>query len=651
MLTDYSEITPHSMRRAVDQALSDADDLVAGAESAGAIRTFENSLSPLEEAATLVADAYGVGPFLARAHPDPEVRAAAIELEERLAKWRTDLVFRRGLYEAVTGYDTTDEAAALTGTKRRLLDFWKRDLRRAGHELPDAERARLQQLQERLVELEVHFATNLDAYEDWIVAGIDDLEGLPEDYVARLEDGDEPGTKKVTMAYPDYRPFMEQSNRRDLRQALQFKFWNRAVTDNRPLLEEAVRIRDEIAEVLGYATWAHYAIEVKMAKTPDAVFGFYDGIVPGLTKKAQQERDVLQARHEIEYPGDTMQSWDWTYHHTQQRKSDHGVDPVEVSAYFELEATIDGMFDITGDVLGLDYRRLDDASTWHQDVMVFEIRDRARDEAMAYFHADLFPRSGKFGHAAAFPLVYGKALPDATYRKPVAAILCNFTKPTADRPSLLTHDEAITLFHEFGHVLHFCLTTVDLIRFSGFDTEWDFVEAPSQIMEHWMWRPEVLQRFARHHETGEPIPTELVDRLIAARDLNTGLFSIRQVSLGMFDLALHANTGAKDLDATQREAYAYTQLPFHEGTFSPASFGHLMGGYDAGYYGYLWSKVYGDDMFAAFEEAGVLDPVVGARYRTEVLARGGARDAMDHLRAFLGREPSSDAFLRNLGLD
>jgi oligopeptidase A len=639
------------MQHDVDTALDEADCLIDSVESAAAARTWSNTMAPLDEAETLVSDGYGVGPFLARAHPDQAIRAAAVDLEEQVAKWRTNLVFRRALYEALSEYAATDEAEALTGTRRRYLDFWLRDLRRAGHALSDEDRATLQRRQQRLVELEVGFATNLDAYEDWIVAGPEDLAGLPDDYVARLDDADEPGMKKVTLAYPDYRPFMEHSPRRDLRKALQHKFWNRAVEANRPLLEEAVALRDEIAELLGYDTWARYAIEVKMAKTPSEVFDFYDSIVPGLTKKAQAERDLLQARHEVDHPGDTMQSWDWIYHHTEQQKSDYGVDPVEVSKYFELESTIDGMFDITGEVFGLDYRRLEGASTWHPDVMVFEIRDRERDEAIAYFHADLFPRSGKFGHAAAFPLVYGKQLSDGTYRKPIAAILCNFTKPTADQPSLLTHNEALTLFHEFGHVLHFCLTTVDLVRFSGYDAEWDFVEAPSQIMEHWMWRPEVLQRFAKHHQSGEPIPEELVERLVAARDLNIGLHTIRQVSLGMMDMGLHARRGPKDLDALHRETYAYTQLPFHEDTFSPASFGHLMGGYDAGYYGYLWSKIYGDDMFAAFDEAGVLDPDVGRRYRQEILATGGSRDAMDHLRAFLGREPSTDAFLANLGLN
>jgi Zn-dependent oligopeptidase len=239
---------------------------------------------------------------------------------------------------------------------------------------------------------------------------------------------------------------------------------------------------------------------------------------------------------------------------------------------------------------------------------------------------------------------------DGSYRPPVAAVVANFTKPGPDTPSLLKHDEVLTLFHEFGHTLHFCLTEVDHPRFAGYETEWDFVEAPSQIMEHWTWESDVLGRFAAHYETGEPIPADMVGRLVDARDQNVALSTLRQCYLGRFDLAIHTTRGVVDLDAAAREAYELTLLPFHEGTHFAASFGHLMGGYDAGYYGYQWAKVYGDDMFSIFSDAGILDPTVGIRYRSEVLARGSSRDAIEHLRAFLEREPSPDAYLRDLGL-
>ena len=425
---------------------------------------------------------------------------------------------------------------------------------------------------------------------------------------------------------------------------------NRAAEANKGLLAEAVDLRDRMARLLGHATWAHYAMEVKMAEVPERVREFYDGLIPRLESKASTELQAMAEMLAVDHPGATLEPWDSTYLDNEQRRRDYGVDQNEVAAYFPLEGVVDGMFDLTGEVFGLSYRRLEDAAPWHADVALYEISDTETGSVIAYFYADLFPREGKYGHAAAFNIVYGRRRPDGDYERPVAAIVANFTKPGADSPSLLKHSEALTLFHEFGHILHFCLTTVDLHRFSGFDTEWDFVEAPSQIMEHWMWKPEVLGRFARHYRTGEPIPADLVERLVAARDLNVGTTTMRQVFLGELDLALHDAGEGKDLDAIYRDAYRLTGLPFHEGTFFPASFGHLMGGYDAGYYGYLWSKVYGDDMFSVFEAEGVTSPAVGRRYRTEILAAGGARDATEHLRAFLGREPNSEAFLRNLGL-
>jgi thimet oligopeptidase len=657
MLYDYATTTADGIDAIAETAIADANQLVASAIAAPSPRTWANTIDPLERAGTIMGDAYGRSPFMARVHPEKEVRDRAVTIEERMAKWGTDLIFRPDLFAAVKAYSETDEAEALEGTRARLVDFWLRDLRRAGHELSKSDQAELQRMQQRLIELQVEYSKNLDEWEDDLEVSRDDLAGLPDEYIEGLKPGDIEGTYKVGMAYPDYIPFIEQAERRDIRKALQFKFWNRAADANTPLLAEAVELRRKMAGLFGLETWAHFAMEVKMAKTPEAVSSFYDSIVPQLTSKAQDDiatmTDMLaadaSAADEL-LGGFRLQSWDSNYYTTQLRKRDYGIDQNEVARYFPLKQVVDGMFDITGDVFGLEYQRVQDAKAWHPDVFLYEIRNAGESDSIAYFYADLFPREGKFGHAAAFPLISGQLLDDGSYRKPVAAIVANFTKPTDTAPSLLKHDEALTLFHEFGHILHFCLTTVDVMRFAGFDTEWDFVEAPSQIMEHWMWQPEVLQRFARHHETGAPIPEDLVKRLVAARDLNVGLLTMRQIFLGKFDLILHGSSEPVDIEQANREAYALSGFPFYEGTHFGASFGHLMGGYDAGYYGYLWSKVYGDDMFSVFAEQGVLSPDVGRRYRDEVLAMGHSRDAIDHLRAFLGREPSSDAFLANLGL-
>ncbi len=644
MIYDLSAATAASIRDATTRAIQDAEDLVSEA-TASSSTTFAERIAPLDSAVGTIEDANGYGPFLSNFHVDKDVRDAGNEAEQLLSKWMTDLVARRDVYEAVHAVDGT----SLDGLERRSWDEWCRDLRRAGHELAEADRNRVQELRQRLIELQVEYARNIAEHKDHLEVAINDLDGFPPTYVEALEPGDAPHTVKVTLDYPAYVPFMEQAPIRDQRRVLQHKYQNRAVDANRVLLEEAIAIRSEIADILGYETWAEYSMEVKMAD-PAAVEELYASVVPSLTEVGLAERAKLEELLRRDHPGATLELWDRAYYHTLQQKLDYGIDQNEVAEYFPLEAVIGGMLDVTGEVFGLTYSTVDDYPTWHGDVLTYRIDDRASADPIAFFHLDLHPRDGKYTHAACWSVVSRRTEADGSVRLPVAAVAANFTKPTGDTPSLLKHDEALTLWHEFGHVLHACLTEVDTQRFAGFDTEWDFVEAPSQIMENWMWNAEVLERFAAHYETGEPIPGELVERLVAARDQNIALLTLRQVYLGKYDLMMHTAGSTPDLEQLDVAASEYSLLPHHEGTFMAASFGHLMGGYDAGYYGYLWSHVYGDDMFSVFEEEGILSPEVGKRYRTEVIGAGSSRDAWDHLRAFLGREPNAEAFLRKLGI-
>jgi thimet oligopeptidase len=649
MRYDYTTITAGSVSEITESAITQAEAAVDAAVGVAGPRTYANTMAPLDRAGVVISDVSGRGAFMAKVHSDADVRAAGVAAGERMAKWGSDLIMRSDLATAIRSYAMTDDDRSLDGLEARNLDFWLRDLRRAGHDLDDADRERLRELQQRLIELQVAFSSNLDEWDDGIDMTRGDLAGLPDSYVERLEPGTSEATFRVSMQYPDYIPFIEEAENRDLRRQMQFKFWNRAAEENTPLLAEAVALREEIADLLGYDTWARCAMEVKMAD-PEAVDELYDSIIPGLTSRGVEELAALEDLASLDLGDEAIQSWDWMYYHTKQRRRDYGIDQSEVAEYFPLETVVEGMFEITGGVLGLEYREIEETGAWHDDVKLYEIRNSGSEQSIAYFYADLFPREGKFGHAACFSIVGGMREESGDYRAPVAAIVANFTKPGPGSPSLLKHDEAVTLFHEFGHVLHFCLTEVDHPRFAGYDTEWDFVEAPSQIMEHWMWQPEVLQQFARHYTTGEMIPSDLVERLVAARDQNIALTTLRQAFLGKFDLAIHTGHGDVDIEQATRDAFALTLIPYHDGTHFAASFGHLMGGYDAGYYGYQWAKVYGDDMFSVFSHEGVLSPEVGARYRSEVLARGYSRDAIEHLRAFLGREPSSDAYLKNLGL-
>ena len=650
MLFDYTTVTPESITADVDGTLARADAIVDGIAAGSDSRTYASVLGRLEDVADMTASLFGRTGFMGYVHPDEEMRTTGQQLEERISKWGIEISFRPDLYRAVKAFAESEEARALTGEKARLLEFTMRDFRKAGHELSESDQARLKELSNRLVELGTQFQKNIADVDDTLEVTRDDLAGMPDWYADSLEPTEDGDRLQITMAYPHVVPFVQNASRRDLREALMFKFNNRAREVNRVILAEAVDIRQEIAELFGQESWAHHLLDERMAEKPENVFEFYDSLLAPLQAAAREEiarmTDLL--RRDTDDESAELQAYDWQYYDTLLRKTEYGVDPNEVAQYFELNQVLDGMFEITGEVFGLTYERVD-APTWHPEVITYAIHDAASGDLISHFYMDLFPREAKFSHAAAFPLVPGRRLDDGTYQHPVSAIVANVTKPTEERPSLLQHQEVETMFHEFGHILHQTLTKAELVRFSGTSVERDFVEAPSQIMEHWTWKPDVLQRFARHHETGEPIPEDLVDRLVAAKNLNIALMKLRQVTYGTLDMNLHGPNSDRDLDRALRDANAISLLPTHEGTFFPSSFGHLFG-YDAGYYGYLWSEVYGDDMWSRFEKEGYTSPEVGADYRREILEAGGARDGMDHLRAFLGREPDNTAFLVNIGI-
>jgi thimet oligopeptidase len=646
MLYDYRAVTAESVTAETDAAIALADALVDGAVRAAP--SFAGTVQPLETAGAELIRAYGIGAFMGQVHNDRAVRDAGSAAEEALQKWQVALVFRRDLFEAVRAFSQTEEAAELTGERARLLAHWLRDFRRAGHELDEAARAELERLRTQLVEVEVAFQRNINEFRDGIDVTREQLAGLPDPYIERLSPGEAEGTLRVSLDYPELNPFLEQAHDRGLRRTLFEKNWTKADAQNRALLDQALDLRRQIAALLGQPTWAHYAIEVKMAKDPTRVTSFYDDLAPPVASAIERELGALTDRLDADGEAGPMTMADWRYYDTQLRREAYGVDQDQLSEYLPLDAVLDGMFAITGEVFGLDYVELDDAKAWDPAVRLFEIRDRASGDHIAHFYADLHPRQGTFGHAAAFPLVVGHRAADGGYVAPVSAIVANMTPPSADRPSLLKHSEVVTLFHEFGHILHMSLTRAEFARFSGASTEWDFVEAPSQIMEHWTWEPAVLARITRHYETGEPMPAELVESLRRSRYVNVGLTTGIQAFYGLVDQAIHAGTESPD-EALHR-TFAVTGMPYPEGTFMLSGFGHLVGGYDAGYYGYLWAAVIGDDMFSRFSGEGVLSQEVGSAYRREILEPNGSRDAEDLVRAFLGRQPSNAEFLRLRGM-
>ncbi len=611
-------------------------------------RTFDNTPWALDRAGADLSDQTASDTFLKYVSPAAPVRDAANECETLLGQFSVDVYSREDLYRALKDYAAKGEA--LTGESKRLVEKELLDFKRSGLELPKEQRQKVLDLRKKLVEREATFGKNINEFKDYALYEKSDLDGLPEDFVSRLEKVD--GKYKVGLDYPDYFPFMENAQKGEARRVLEGKFNNRATRENLPVLKEVLALRLEAARLLGYPTHAHYILEDRMAKDPKTVAAFIARLRKKLKVLGSAELETLKAlKFVFEGKGadETFNAWDWRFYDNQLKKAKYSIDSQKIKEYFPADHVTEQMLAVYQKLLGLKYRKIE-GSTWHPDVKLYEISDAAGGEPIAYFYMDLFPRDGKYKHAAAFSLISGRVVPDGRYQKPVSAMVANFNKPTKDRPSLLTHDEVETFFHEFGHIMHQTLTKARYGRFSGSATARDFVEAPSQMLENWVWDAEVLKQLSGHWEDrGRKLPKELLDKMLAAKNVNSGLVNLRQLLFGSVDQEYHGVPPSDTTKAYARLAKDIAMIPTSEGTHPEASFGHLMG-YDSGYYGYMWSKVYAEDMFSRFKAEGVLNPTLGRRYRVEILEKGSSRDEMESLKAFLGREPSEEAFLESIGL-
>ncbi len=652
-LIDFPSVTPDRVASECQAAIDSCDAAVAGIVAVPhEERTFANTMLALEEAGDVLSQASGQYAFMGYVSTDEQVRATAREWDEKIDKHAVALSFREDIYEAVKAFSETDEAKALAGEEARLLEHELRDYRRNGFGLPAGERAKVKAIMDELVALDVKFRNAIDDWSDAIVVNREDLIGMPPQWIEGLQKVEEGGETKyrVSLDYPELHPFMANAQREDLRRELFIKNELKGGAENVQRLEEGLRLRGEAARLLGYDSWAAYRTETRMAKSREAVDAFLADLRQKVAVKASVDmRELADAKREHAGGGE-VQIWDWRFYNNYLLRTKYAVDEFEVAKYFPLDAVVDGLFSITQKMMAVRYTEAKDAPRWHPDVQAFDISEASGGEPFARFYMDLFPRPNKYGHAAAFTLRRGRTRPDGSYQKPVSAIVANFTKPGAASPSLLRHQEVVTFFHEFGHILHQTLTRAQRARFSGTATERDFVEAPSQMLEHWCWEPEVLGTFARHYETGDPLPQVLLDSMIAAKNLSSGIATQRQLYFATLDMAYHSPGFDGDSTAMVRELHEITGFPHTPDTHFQSGFGHLFG-YDAGYYGYLWSHVFGDDMYTRFEAAGPLDLDTGSHYRRKILERGGSVDGDQLVRDFLGREPNNEAFLRGLGLE
>ena len=647
---DYRAVDAAAIAARGSQSIAAAEEQIAALVAVpDQDRTEANTLWALDDVRDGLAQAGGRYAFLAEVTPDPETRAAARRFRLELAEFTTRLGFREDLYQALRALARLPVGQALAGESRRYLDFALRDFRRNGFDLDLTVRTELQTLKERLVELGISFRRNIAEHEDELLLSRDQLAGLPEAYIDRLREVEtQDGPKlRVSLDYPEFYPFLEAAQDESLRRRLFIKNHNRATRLNILILEEALALRARVAEVLGYGSWAEYVLELRMAERPETALSFLQDLERRVRTKAEQDIAELTAlkRRETGDHEARLELWDWRYYQQQRLRERYDIDQFSVAEYFPLEETLTGMLSVYADLVGVRFTPVDDPRAWHPDVRLYAISDAESGEHIAHAYLDLHPRPDKYGHAAAFTLRPGRQTRHG-YQPPVSAIVANFTRPTRSSPSLLRHSEVQTLFHEFGHILHQTLTRARFTEFSGSNVQRDFVEAPSQMLEHWVWDARVLAGFARHHRDGRPLPASTLARLVESKHVASGLFWLRQIYFARLDLAYHGAARVTDTDAAARELHPITGFPFPEGTQFQAGFGHLFG-YDAGYYGYLWAKVFGDDMFTRFRDD---RDAAGRDYRRLILEPGGSVDAAELLRSFLGREPASDAFLADIGL-
>ncbi len=625
-------------------------DLAALIAIPQAERTFDNTIMGYERAFDNYGNALGMSGFLSYVSTDKKFRDAANDLQMQISQYMVDVATRRDVYKAIREY--TDTNPKLDPVQAKLVKEMLIGFKNSGMDLNDADLEKFKALNKEKAEYIIKFDKNIQEYKDPLAVTQEQLKGLGEDYIQKLAKTDD-GKYLVTLDYPDYVPFMQNADDEQARKELEFKFNRRGGQENVELLEKTLTLRREIAHLLGYKNHAELRLEDRMAKNPKTVMTFLKDLqkkLKPLGKKEDKEM-IAYKNSKTGKNSRTLYSWESGYWSNKFRKENLELDSEKIKEYFPSQVVIDGMLDLFGGVFGITFEPVD-IPVWHPDVKAFKIKDKATGELVAYFYMDLYPREGKYKHAACFGLVDGEEKQDGTYQIPFVAIVANLNKPSGDTPSLLKHGEVETLFHEFGHVLHNALTKAKYSAFSGTSVSWDFVEAPSQMLERWAWDPQVLKKISKHYKTGEPLPDELIKRMIAAKNFGAGGMYLRQDFFAQYDMTLHTADTTPD---STKLYFALTKkirgLPLTKGTIPQASFGHIMGGYDAGYYGYLWSEVIAEDFFGEFKKHGIFNPETGLKFRREILEKGGTLDEEKMVENFLGRPVDNKPFLKSIGLE
>src|SRR6059036_279793 len=651
------EQTPQAVEGSMKDAIAKANAALdqIGAQDLGKV-TFKSTVVALDDATYQAGPAANKATIIKETNTNPAMRTAAENAVKAFQEWAVGIDYREDVYRAIKAF--ADTHPKLTGEDEKLLKETLRDYRRAGLELPPDQRKEVEQLRKELSKLGTDFDSNIVKAAAPVMFTKADLDGLPESFFASpgIKTGDDVYTVMANVTW-QFNTVEENAKSEATRKQLYVIRETLAKDTNVPVLNQMLALLNKIALRLGYKSWDDFQTEVKMAKTGANAEKYINDLVAGSQPKFDSEVAELQKLKAADTndPNARIMVWDWRYYSNQRDKQKYAVDKEALRAFFPFQKVLDGMFNIYQSIFGLKFEKITAPDMWTDDLQLYLVTDAATGEPLGMFYLDMFPREGKFNHFAQFDIISGKMLPDGKYQRPTVALLCNFPPATADKPSLLTHQDVETLFHEFGHALHSIVTRARYGRFAGTHVPGDFVEAPSQMLQNWVWDKKVLDTFAADFkDTSKKIPTEIVKKMNDAKLANSGVLYRRQFAFASLDLALHdphPEDMPYDCVAISNPILEKVFLPIDPSTTFVSYFGHL-NGYDAGYYGYAWADAIAADMATVFEKAkdGYLDKPAGMKLRREIYEVGDSREVNVSIEKFLGRKQSVQPFLKKIGI-
>ncbi len=668
-LPPFSAIKPEHVVPAVTQALADCRAAVEKVVAQGAPYNWDNLVQPLAEVDDRLSRLFSPVSHLNSVKNSPELREAYEQTLPLLSEYSTWVGQHEGLYQAYRDLKQGASYGALDVAQKKAVDNSLRDFELSGIGLSKEKQQRYGEIAARLSELGSTYSNNvLDATMGWskLITDEAQLSGLPESALAAAKAQAEAKEQQgwlLTLDIPSYLPVMTYCDNQALREEMYRAYSTRASDqgpnagkwDNSEVMTEALALRHEMAELLGFASYAEESLATKMAESPAQVLDFLTDLAKRARPQGEKELAQLREFARKEFGVDELQPWDLTYYGEKQKQHLYAISDEQLRPYFPEQRAVNGLFEVVKRIYGITAKERHDVDVYHPDVRFFDLFDE-NGELRGSFYLDLYAREHKRGGAWMDDCVGQMRRADGSLQKPVAYLTCNFNRPLGGKPALFTHDEVTTLFHEFGHGLHHMLTRIETPGVSGISgVPWDAVELPSQFMENWCWQPEALAFISGHYETGEPLPEELLNKMLAAKNYQAALFILRQLEFGLFDFRLHAEfdpaQGAKILDTLKAVKQLVAVVPGPSWGRFPHAFSHIFaGGYAAGYYSYLWADVLAADAWSRFEEEGIFNRETGQSFLDNILSRGGSEEPMTLFKRFRGREPQLDAMLEQYGI-